>query len=212
VNLDNVSRDDWIVGGVTLLLVIDLLFFPWFHVSASVGPITVSADSSATGSPDGWLGVLAVLASLAVLVDLAIERLSPDTPVPAISGSRTTTRLVLAALAAFFMALKFLFHIHFSYFGWGFYVAVVLIVALVYFTLQARNAPVTAAPRMAEPSPAPIADPEQPTKARETIRPGDAAPPPGQSEPPPSSSTPPPSSSPPPPGSSGSPPAGSSGA
>ena len=104
MNLDNVSRDDWIVGGLALLLAIDLLFFPWFHVSVSVGPVSVSADSSATGSPDGWLGVLAVLASLAILVDLAIERLSPQTSIPAISGSRTMTRFVLAVAAAFFMA------------------------------------------------------------------------------------------------------------
>jgi hypothetical protein len=147
VNLDNVSRDDWIVAGIALLLAIDLLFFPWFHVSASFGGITVSADSSGTGSPDGWLGVLAVLASLAVIADMAIERLSPQTTIPAISGSRAMTRFVLAAIAAFFMALKFLFHIHFSYFGWGFYLGVVLVIALVYFTLQARQAPQMAGAR-----------------------------------------------------------------
>ena len=151
MNLDNVSRDDWIVAGIALLLAIDLLFFPWFHVSASFGGITVSADSSGTGSPDGWLGVLAVLASLAVIADMAIERLSPQTTIPAISGSRATTRFVLAAIAAFFMALKFLFHIHFSYFGWGFYLGVVLVIALVYLTLQARQAPQMAGARAVPP-------------------------------------------------------------
>ena len=34
MNLDSFSRDDWILGGVALLLVIDLLFLPWFSVSA----------------------------------------------------------------------------------------------------------------------------------------------------------------------------------
>jgi hypothetical protein len=193
VNLDNVSRDDWIVGGLALLLAIDLLFFPWFHISVGIGPISVSADYTATGTPDGWLGVLAVLASLAVLVDLAIERLSPQTQIPAIGGSRAMTRFVLALVAAFFMALKFLFHIHFSLFGWGFYLAVVLVAALVYFTMQARQAPAVAAPAPAAAAPpasaTPVADP-QATRPRETMQA-------------PSASPPPPESSPPPPGSSG---------
>jgi len=62
VNLDDFSRDDWILGGVALLLVIDLLFLPWFTIS--VGPF--SASTTATGDPDGWLGVLAVLAAVAL--------------------------------------------------------------------------------------------------------------------------------------------------
>jgi hypothetical protein len=136
VNLDNVSRDDWILSGVALLLVIDLLFLPWFHTSV----FGVSLSTTATGDPDGWLGILAVLAAIALIVDLGIERFSPGTALPNIRGSRTETRFVLACVAALFVVLKFLFHIHFSYFGFGFYAAVVLTIALVYFALQARNA------------------------------------------------------------------------
>lgn len=140
--MERVSREDWIVGGIALLLVIDLLFFPWFTASITVGGFTVSSSSTGTGSPDGWLGVLAVLAALALIVDLAIERLSPETQVPAVGGSRTMTRFVLACAAALFMALKFLFHIHFSgivSFGWGFYLGVILVAGLVYVAVQARN-------------------------------------------------------------------------
>jgi hypothetical protein len=136
VNVDNVSRDDWILGGIALLLVIDLLFLPWFSIS--VGPFSTSF--TAAGAPDGWLGILAVLTALALIVDLAIERLSPQTTVPAVNNSRTHTRLILAGVTALFVALKFLFHIHFSLFGFGFWAAVVLTIALVYFALQARNA------------------------------------------------------------------------
>jgi len=137
VNVDNVSRDDWIVGGVALLLVIDLLFLPWFSIS--LGPLG-STSLSATNSPDGWLGILAMLAALAVLVDLGVERFSPHTHVPSIGDSRESTRFILALAAAAFLALKFLFHIHFSIFGFGFYLAVILVAALVYLTMQARNA------------------------------------------------------------------------
>ena len=143
MNVDNVSRDDWILGGVALLLVIDLLFLPWFSISVGL----LSLTSTATGSPDGWLGFLAVLAALALIVDLAVERLSPQTVLPAVNNSRTHTRLILAGVVALFVALKFLFHIHFSYFGFGFWAAVVLTIALVYFALQARNA----SPRTARP-------------------------------------------------------------
>jgi hypothetical protein len=141
VNVENVSRDDWIFGGVGLLLVIDLLFLPWFSIS--VGPISVTA--TATGAPDGWLGVLAVLAAIVVIADLAIERLSSDTQLPAIGGSRTQTRFILACVAAGFVVLKFLFHIHFSLFGIGFWAAVILTVAFFYFARQARHGTVTTA-------------------------------------------------------------------
>jgi hypothetical protein len=138
VNTEAFSREDWIFGGVALLLVIDLLFLPWFSIS--VGPF--SASTSGTGAPDGWLGVLAMLAALAVVVDLAVERLSPSTSLPAIGGSRGTTRFVLSAAAAVFLALKFLFNIHFSYFGFGFYVAVLLAGGLVFLAMQGRVAAV----------------------------------------------------------------------
>lgn len=164
MNLENVRRDDWIVGGLALLLAIVLFFFPWFHISVGVGPFTVSADSTASGAPDGWLGVLAGIAAIAVIVDLAIERLSPQTTVPAIGGSRATTRLALAGAAAFFMLLKFLFHIHFSLFGWGFYVGVVVVVALVYFAMQARAEETVAPARPAMPA-EPSGSPEATTSA-----------------------------------------------
>jgi hypothetical protein len=136
MNTENFTRDDWIIGAVAVLLVIDLLFLPWFSVS--IGPITVTA--TATGAPDGWTGVLAVLAALALIADLAIERTSPQTHMPAVNGSRTQTRFVLACVAAAFVALKFLFHVHFSLFGFGFWAAVVLTVALVVLAVRARDA------------------------------------------------------------------------
>ena len=141
--LDNVSREDWIVGGLALLLAISLIALPWFSVG--IGPI--SFDLSATDAPDGWLGVLAFIAALALVADLAVERLAPQTQLPAIGGSRTNTRLIIAGVAAGFVGLKFLFHIHFGDFGWGFYFTVLVTAALVYFAAQARtSAPTVAAP------------------------------------------------------------------
>src|SRR5579862_7170309 len=135
MKLDNIARDDWVLGGIALALIIDLLLLPWFDLS--IGPISLT--STATGAPDGWLGVLATMAAVAVLADLAVERLSPQTTIPAISGSRTTTRFGLSLVAALFVALKFLFHIHFSLFGIGFWLGVVLTAALVVVTARVRH-------------------------------------------------------------------------
>jgi hypothetical protein len=139
VNFSDVSRDDRILAGVALLLIITLLFLPWFHISISIGPISASASLTATDDPDGWLGILAVLSAIALIVDLGIERFSPGTALPNIGGSRAMTRFVLACVTAFFVVLKFLFNIHFSDFGFGFYLAVILTAGLVWVALQARN-------------------------------------------------------------------------
>ncbi len=141
MDLENVRREDWIVGGLALLLAIFLLVLPWFKASASAFGVTVSASSSATGDPDGWLGILAFLACLALVADIAVERFSPQTQVPLLN-SRVHTRFVIAAVAAALIVLKFLFHIHFTgvvKFGWGFYVDIIVTAALVYFALQVRN-------------------------------------------------------------------------
>jgi hypothetical protein len=175
VNLENVRREDWILGGVALLLAIDLLFFPWFHISVGIGAFSVSADSSGTGAPDGWLGVLAVLASLLVLVDLLAERLAPEAEIPALGGSRVMTRFVFAVAAAVFMLLKFLFHIHFSLFGWGFYLGVVLVVALVVLATQARQ--LQPASRGVVGGPAGPAGPATPTASTTPAEPAEPAPP-----------------------------------
>jgi hypothetical protein len=128
MRLDELSKDDWIVAGVALLLAIDLLFLPWFSVAGF--------SFSATDSPDGWTGILAVIAAIAILADVLIERLSPQTTLPNFGGSRTATRFRLAATAAFFVALKFILHIHFSLFGFGFWAGIVLAAALFYATLR----------------------------------------------------------------------------
>lgn len=139
MKFDSVSRDDWILAGLALLLIIDLLFLPWFSASVSVGSFSATFTATATDAPDGAFGILAVLSALALIVDLGIERLSPGTAVPNVGGSRTQTRFVLACLTALFVALKFVFNIHFSDFGFGFYAAVVLTAGLVWVAFQTRS-------------------------------------------------------------------------
>ena len=157
MNVENVRRDDWIVGGLALLLVLDLLILAWFSFggTVTVGSTSISFGGSltATDAPDGWLGVLAVISALLILVDLVIEQVSPHTALPAVGGSRAGTRFVLALATALFMGLKFLFHLgHFSNLGIGFWLGLVLVLALVFFALQARNAGGVARPRTTGPA------------------------------------------------------------
>ncbi len=174
MNSDNITRDDWILGGLALLLVIVLLFFPWYSISIGV---LGSVDRSATSSPYAIWGLLALLASIAFIADIAVERLSPQTTLPAINNSRAETRLVIVGAIAFFLVIKFVAHI--GDFGWGFYVSVLALIALIYFALQARTADTgaSAGPRATPTSPGP-STPPAPT------------PPAGSSEPPPSSPPP----------------------
>lgn len=140
MDLSKFTREELILAGVAIALAFVLLFLPWFEVSIGLGSsLELSASSPGTGAPDGWLGVLGVLASLAVVADLALERLS-NANVPAIGGARGTTRLAMAIFAAVCVALKFILNVHFTLFGIGFWAAVVLAVAIVVVARRACDA------------------------------------------------------------------------
>jgi hypothetical protein len=147
MDLSKFSRDDWIMAGLAFLLAIDVLFLPWFdYLSNPHAPPILAGPVTLTGvdAPDGWLGVLGLLAALAVIADLALDRLGA-TELPSVGGSRAGTRLVLSAAAALFLGLKFILHAHFSLFGCGFWAALVLTVALVAVGFRALETEAAAA-------------------------------------------------------------------
>ena len=134
---NKLTRGELILAGVAILLVFDLLLLPWFKVSIGLSSLELSTSSPGTGAPDGWLGVFGVLASLALLADLGLERLT-TADLPTIGGTRATTRLALAIVAAACVALKFILNVHFDLFGLGFWGAVVLAAALVALAARER--------------------------------------------------------------------------
>ena len=157
--VENVRREDWILGGLALVLAFDLLEFAWFSLpsaSVTIRGTTLAfggGSLSAVDTPDGWLGLLAVIALLALVADLALERFSPQTEVPVIGGGRAVTRFVLASAAAGLMGLKFLLHVGtFSNLGFGFWFGAVLASALVYYAIQARDAEALVKPQPTVPS------------------------------------------------------------
>jgi hypothetical protein len=170
VSLEKIRANDWVVGGLALLAVIDLAAFPWFSFpgasitfSGTTLAYGVGGPLAATDQPDGWLGILAAIALLAVATDLALKHISPDTNVPAIRGSRTLTHLVLVIAAAVLLALKFLLHITSAgNLGFGFWAALVLMTALVFFTREAHSAALIKRRREAELSGPAHAPPREP--------------------------------------------------
>jgi hypothetical protein len=125
VDLSKLSRDDLIVGGGGILLVIDLLFLPWYHVSLGL----VSVSAAATSAPDGFWGVLALLLTIAIVADLALAEFSPQTQLPTTQLGRPMTRCVAAGIVILFLLIKLVSHT--SYLGIGVYLAFILAIAVV---------------------------------------------------------------------------------
>lgn len=122
MNLAKLSRDDMIVGGLGLFLVIDLLFLPWYSV--------LGFTFTATSSPYAIWGVLALLVAIAFIADLAFERFG-GAQLPAIGGTRASTRTALAGGTLAFMVIKFLAHTSDLGFGaWLGLLAAIVLVAL----------------------------------------------------------------------------------
>lgn len=130
MDLAKLSRDDLILGGLALFLIIDLLFLPWHSYSYAGFTINVKA----TSAPEAAWGILALLADIAFLSDLALENFG--TPVlPAVGGSRHATRVVLSATTLFFMAIKFL--VDPNYLGAGCWLGMIAVIVL--FVLCIRH-------------------------------------------------------------------------
>jgi hypothetical protein len=128
--VDPLARAHAIVGGAGVLLVLDLLGAPWYRLTIGVPGITLYAENH-TGleRPAGWLGVLALLLTLALLQTIGLQRLGrrqlPQVAVP-------WPRLQFGAAVAVFglVGLKFLSGV--THLAWGAFVGVLLAAALAY--------------------------------------------------------------------------------
>jgi hypothetical protein len=137
VDVSRLSREDWMVGGGGLLLIIFLFALPWY----SVGGVT----EAATSSPYSIWGILALLATIAVVVDWALATYSPATTLPTTQLGREMTRTAAAGLALLFLVIKLLAHT--GDWGFGFYIDLILAIVVVYgawATAQGRTTPVRA--------------------------------------------------------------------
>ena len=136
MDFSKLSREDLMVGAGALLLIIDILFLPWHSV--------VGFDFSGTDAPGGIWGVLALVATIAVVVDLSLARFSPATQVPTTQLGRDMTRTVLAGVALLLVLIKFIDNTSFLAVGtWLGIILAVVVLAGAWLNSQGRSTSVS---------------------------------------------------------------------
>jgi hypothetical protein len=134
-SFNKLGRGVQITGIAGILLLIGLLAFPWYSVSA----FGFSATLTATQGPGAWAVILGIIVLIALLGTIIIRRFTTS-QLPELPISWSAAELYAAIAVAVFVVIKFLSHI--GNFGWGFYINVILTIALVYGAVQlSREAP-----------------------------------------------------------------------
>ena len=135
MDFSKLSREDWMVGGGAFLLIVDLLFFAWH----SYGPF----DYVGTDTPGSIWGVLALVVTIVVLVDLALARFNPQTEVPTTKLGRDMTRAAAAALGLLLVLIKLIDNT--SYLAYGTWLGIILAIVVVagaWLNAQGRSTPI----------------------------------------------------------------------
>ena len=145
MDFSKLSREDWMVGGGGILLILSLLIFGWYsYPSVTVNGTTLGGGSiAATSAPYAIWGILALIVTIAVVVDLSLARFSPATVIPTTNLGRDMTRTAAAGVVALVLVIKFFAHV--GNFGFGFVLDVVLtiiVVAGAWLNAQGTSTPI----------------------------------------------------------------------
>jgi hypothetical protein len=124
-SLQQFSRPERITAGAGIVLLIGMFAFPWYHVSF----FGASYSSNVLSGPGSFFSIVALIVLIALLAEFALRRLS-SVEFPAIPVAWNMAEFYAAAAVLALLVIKILFHI--GNFGWGFYVNLVLAVALAY--------------------------------------------------------------------------------
>jgi hypothetical protein len=144
------TRLEYWTAGMAFALAIDLLALPW--VDVSIGPYSYS--SSGIGSPDGFLGVLALLFALAISVDVLLAGFAPGVRLTRLETFGRGRAPLLGAIASgSLVVLKLLLHLHPSYLGAGCWIALALAAGLVVSSARLLGQPEAAAPHQTRTDP-----------------------------------------------------------
>jgi hypothetical protein len=137
VDLNKLTMGEKIIAGAGILLVVDLLFLPWHDIDFGFG----SVSRSATESPNGFYGLLALLLTIAIIVVLALRNFTdaklPDLPVP---WPQAIFYACLAVLAL--LVIKLI--VETDFLGFGAWLGLLLAAAMAYGGFQlSKEAPAT---------------------------------------------------------------------
>jgi hypothetical protein len=122
VDFSKLSREDAMVLGGGIVLIIGLFAFAWYSVAGFT--------FAATSSPYAIWGILALIVTILIVLDLALARFSPQTVLPTTQVGRDMTRVGACALLLLLLFIKFVAHV--GDFGWGFFVDVILALLVSY--------------------------------------------------------------------------------
>jgi hypothetical protein len=126
VDFNKLSKGERIVAGAGLLLVIDLLFLPWHHITVRG---LLSASRTGVQSPNSFYGVLALLLALVMVAQVVVSKLTaaklPDIPVP-------WAQVHLIAGIAVFALLLLKLLVETSYLGFGAFLGLIFSAALAF--------------------------------------------------------------------------------
>jgi hypothetical protein len=131
------SREDWMVGGGGILLIIFLFTLPFYS--------SYGFTFAATSSPASIWGIFALILTLVVVADWGLALFSPETQLPTSPLGRELTRASLAAVVVLFLVIKLLLHT--GYLGWGCFVDIIVALVVVYgawMIAQGKSTPVKA--------------------------------------------------------------------
>ena len=138
MDFSKLSREDWMVGGGGILLIIFLFALPFYS--------DYGYTAAATSAPASIWGILALILAIVIVVDWALAVFSPQTTVPTSPAGREMTRVYAAAVVVVLLLIKLILHT--SYLGWGCFVDII-VAAIVTFgawsLAQGKSTPVKSA-------------------------------------------------------------------
>jgi hypothetical protein len=116
------------------LLLFDLLFLPWYNRSFVIG---YTVERTALEPPQGWLAVLAWLATAALLAETVLSRMS-QRGLPRLAVPWSRVQIMQGAAILVLVVLKLLFTAHYA---WGSWLGVLLAGAVGYGAWVANHEP-----------------------------------------------------------------------
>jgi hypothetical protein len=139
-------REDWMVLGGGVVLIIGLFAFAWYDVDGFT--------AAATSSPYSIWGILALIVTIAIVADYALALFSPQTLIPSTKYGRDLTRLGACALLILFLFIKFISHV--GSFGWGFFVDIILAAVVTFGSWAVLQRAATPNSAASTPGPGPL--------------------------------------------------------
>lgn len=124
-----------VISGVLLLAT--LFFAPWYDRVFLIG---FEETRTALEPPQGWLALLAWLATLALLIEVVVTRVS-TTGLPEVAVPWVRIQLVQAAAVFILLLVKFAAT---GYYGWGSWVGLILAAVFAYSVWAAAGQPTPA--------------------------------------------------------------------